>query len=120
MKRLLVAAMLVLAGCGTGPAAGQGAHGYRLVVEKLGGTQVSIVQVDTAAMPGFIGNLIGKPADTAYTKATAADPSTVTVAVVNAAGVSQLATRNSAGVPPPSPSRSPTMFGTLKSVNSVL
>jgi LCP family protein required for cell wall assembly len=62
------------------------------------GTQVSIVQVDTAAMPGFIGNLIGKPADTAYTKATAADPSTVTVAVVNAAGVSQLATRNSAAL----------------------
>jgi DNA-binding beta-propeller fold protein YncE len=43
VKRLLVVAMLVLAGCGTGPAAGQGAHGptanlpagqgYRLFVE---------------------------------------------------------------------------------------
>src|ERR1700674_5437682 len=43
MKRLLVAAMLVLAGCGTGPAAGQNAHDYRLVVEKVGGNQVSIV-----------------------------------------------------------------------------
>jgi hypothetical protein len=55
MKRLLVAAMLVLAGCGTGPAAGQGAHGYRLVVEKLGGTQVSIVTTSSATpitLPG--------------------------------------------------------------------
>jgi hypothetical protein len=55
MKRLLVAAMLVLAGCGTGPAAGQNAHDYRLVVEKLGGNQVSIVTTSAptpVSLPG--------------------------------------------------------------------
>jgi hypothetical protein len=49
MKKLLVAAMLVLAGCGTGPATGQGTHGYRLFVEKMGGAEVSIV---TTTAPG--------------------------------------------------------------------
>jgi hypothetical protein len=55
MKRLLVAAMLVLAGCGTGPAAGQDGHDYRLVVEKLGGTGVSIVTTSAptpVSLPG--------------------------------------------------------------------
>jgi hypothetical protein len=55
MKRLLVAAMLVLAGCGTGPAAGQSAHEYRLVVEKLGGNGVSIVTTSAptpVSLPG--------------------------------------------------------------------
>ena len=37
MRKLLVATMLVLAGCGTGPAAGQNAHAYRLYVEGLAG-----------------------------------------------------------------------------------
>jgi hypothetical protein len=41
MRKLLLATMLVLAGCGTGPAAGQNAHGYRLYVEGLNnGVQV--------------------------------------------------------------------------------
>jgi hypothetical protein len=43
MKRLLVAAMLLLAGCGTGPTADQSAQSYRLFVEKMGGNGVSIV-----------------------------------------------------------------------------
>jgi hypothetical protein len=55
MKRLLVAAMLVLAGCGTGPAADQNGHDYRLFVETLGGGRVSIVTTSAAAsisLPG--------------------------------------------------------------------
>jgi hypothetical protein len=55
MKRLFVAAMLVLAGCGTGPAADQNGHDYRLFVETLGGGRVSIVTTSAAAsisLPG--------------------------------------------------------------------
>lgn len=59
------------------------------------GNQVSIVQVDTAGMPAFIGKVIGQPVDSAYTKATPADPATVTVTVLNGAGVARLATLNS-------------------------
>ncbi len=55
MKKLLVAALLALAGCGTGPAAGQSGHDYRLLVEKLGGAEVSIVTTSSAtsiSLPG--------------------------------------------------------------------
>src|SRR6202011_90518 len=55
MKKLLVAAMLVLAGCGPGPAVGQDGHAYRLVVEKLGGPGVSIVTTSAptpVSLPG--------------------------------------------------------------------
>ena len=55
MKRLLVAAMLVLAGCGTGPAAGQGAHGYRVFVERMGSTELTIVTTSAptpVSLPG--------------------------------------------------------------------
>ncbi|MEO8908236.1 MAG: LCP family protein [Microbacteriaceae bacterium] len=45
------------------------------------GTDVSIVQVDTAAMPAFIRTIMGTP--DAYTKATAASPSSVSVTVLN-------------------------------------
>ena len=48
MRKLLVAAMLVLAGCGTGPAAGQSAHAYRLYVEGLDGG-VLVVTTSQAA-----------------------------------------------------------------------
>jgi hypothetical protein len=48
MRKLLVATMLVLAGCGTGPAAGQNAHAYRLYVEGLGGG-VEVVTTSPAA-----------------------------------------------------------------------
>lgn len=59
------------------------------------GNQVSIVQVDTAGMPAFIGKLIGQPTSSPYTKASPADPATVTVNVLNGAGIANLATRNS-------------------------
>ncbi|WP_223691940.1 LCP family protein [Leifsonia poae] len=45
------------------------------------GTDVSIVQVDTAAMPAFIQSVIGNPGP--YEKATAAKPADVTVTVLN-------------------------------------
>jgi len=45
------------------------------------GSDVSIVQVDTAGMPAFIQSVIGEP--DAYTKATAATPAKVTVTVLN-------------------------------------
>ncbi|HWU48092.1 MAG TPA: LCP family protein [Humibacter sp.] len=54
------------------------------------GTPVSIVQVDTAAMPAFITKLIGEPS--AYTKAQPASPAHVTVTVLNGSGVEGAAT----------------------------
>ena len=48
---------------------------------NVNGTPVSIVEVDTAGMPAFIGGLIGGP--TAYETATAAAPGDVTVSVLN-------------------------------------
>jgi LCP family protein required for cell wall assembly len=64
------------------------------------GTDVSIVKVDTAAMPAFIQSVIGEP--DAYTKAKAAAVSTVTVTVLNGgdsngAATAATATLNSAG-----------------------
>jgi hypothetical protein len=50
MRKLLVATMLVLAGCGSGPAAGQNAHAYRLYVEGLG----SGVEVVTTSPTGRV------------------------------------------------------------------
>jgi LCP family protein required for cell wall assembly len=49
------------------------------------GSAVSIVEIDFAAMPVFIQDLIGAPA--AYTDTPAAAPSTVTVTVANGSGV---------------------------------
>ena len=54
------------------------------------GQAVSIVEVDFAALPGFIARVIGP--STAYTKATAAAASSVTVKVVNATGRNLAAT----------------------------
>ena len=48
---------------------------------SVGGSSLSIVEVDTAAMPAFIEDLIGGPS--AYEEATAAAPAEVTVAVLN-------------------------------------
>ena len=48
---------------------------------NVGGTAVSIVEVDTASMPAFIEGLVGGP--TAYETATAAAPGDVTVTVLN-------------------------------------
>jgi LCP family protein required for cell wall assembly len=47
----------------------------------VGGSSLSIVEVDTAAIPAFIEDLIGGPS--AYETATAAAPGEVTVAVLN-------------------------------------
>jgi hypothetical protein len=55
MKRLLVVAMLVLAGCGTGTSADGQAHNYRLFVERMGGQGVSVVTTsaaDQVSLPG--------------------------------------------------------------------
>lgn len=51
----------------------------------VGGSALSIVEVDTAGMPAFVQGLVGQPA--AYTSATAAAPAGVTVTVLNGSGV---------------------------------
>lgn len=57
------------------------------------GVETSIVQVDRAAIPSFIGTVIGKGSGD-LSKVRPATPSTVTVNVLNGAGVYHLATRN--------------------------
>ena len=56
-----------------------------------GGTQVSIVQLDTATMPSFIAAIVGTPS--AYTHATASASADVTVTVLNGSGVSGAAAK---------------------------
>jgi LCP family protein required for cell wall assembly len=58
------------------------------------GAPVSIVEVDTAAMPGFIAQVIGQP--TAYMKAHAAAPASVAVTVLNGSGTARAATEATA------------------------
>ncbi len=58
------------------------------------GNDVSIVQVDSAAMPAFINSVIGNP--TAYDKASAAAPSTVSVTVLNGSSTDGAAASNAA------------------------
>jgi LCP family protein required for cell wall assembly len=58
----------------------------------VNGSAVSIVAVDTAAMPTFIADVIGRP--TAYQVAKSLTPSTVTVDVVNANGSTGVASLN--------------------------
>jgi hypothetical protein len=48
------------------------------------GNRVSVVEVDVAAIPAFIAHLTGQVS--AYEKATAADPKSVTVRVINGSG----------------------------------
>ncbi len=60
------------------------------------GIQTSIVQVDTAAIPGFIRTLRGQPADPRLAAATPANPALVTVDVLNGTGTARLAARNAA------------------------
>ncbi len=59
------------------------------------GVETSIVQVNTKAIPAFISQLQGKD-DDAYRKATAAQPGSVTVDVLNGTDTVRLATRNAA------------------------
>nr|WP_281371614.1 LCP family protein [Petropleomorpha daqingensis] len=58
-------------------------------IRDSSGANVSIVAVDTAALPAFITRIVGEPS--AYTDATAAVPSSVTVWVVNGTGQAGLA-----------------------------
>jgi LCP family protein required for cell wall assembly len=58
------------------------------------GVETSIVQVDTAAMPGFIRQLQGKDADPDLSGAKAAAPSSVTVDVLNGTSTVGLAGKN--------------------------
>jgi LCP family protein required for cell wall assembly len=57
---------------------------------EVDGDEVSIVEVDTAAMPAFIQSLIGTP--TAYDDATAAKPADTTVTVLNGGSANGAAT----------------------------
>jgi len=52
---------------------------------KVGGSSLSIVQVDTVGLPAFVQGLVGEPEE--YTKATAAEPAATTVTVRNGSGV---------------------------------
>jgi LCP family protein required for cell wall assembly len=58
------------------------------------GVLTSIVQVNGAAIPGFIRTLEGKAADPALAGAVAAAPATVTLDVLNGTGIVGLAARN--------------------------
>jgi LCP family protein required for cell wall assembly len=58
----------------------------------VGGTDVSIVAVDWAALPGFIASVIGLPP--AYTSAVTVSPNTVTATVLNGSGTDRAATTN--------------------------
>jgi len=51
----------------------------------VGGSALSIVQVDTVGLPAFVQGLVGQPEE--YTKATAAEPAATTVTVLNGSGV---------------------------------
>jgi LCP family protein required for cell wall assembly len=61
---------------------------------REGGQDVSIVAVDSVALPAFFASLDGVPA--AYARATAADPSAAPVRVVNGTGTSGLASTDGA------------------------
>jgi LCP family protein required for cell wall assembly len=58
------------------------------------GVATSIVGVDSAAMPGFVNRLQGKPADPALAGARPAVPAEVTLDVLNGTAISRLAGRN--------------------------
>lgn len=59
------------------------------------GVETSVVTVDTAAMPGFINRLQGKPADPALAGAAPAAPASVTLDILNGTATARLAARNS-------------------------
>src|SRR5262249_28662181 len=58
----------------------------------------SVVGIDTAALPGFIATLLGKPADSRLAAASAATPDSVTLDVLNGTDISGLAGRNAAAL----------------------
>jgi len=65
-------------------------------ITDAAGDDVSIVAVDTTALPAFIAGIVGEPA--AYHAATAAAPSSVPVAVVNGTDAQGLATTQAAAL----------------------
>ncbi|MFF1634568.1 LCP family protein [Leifsonia sp. NPDC058248] len=80
------------------------------------GSDLSIVQVDTAAMPAFIQKVVGQPS--AYEKATASKPADVTVTVLNGgsadgAATTASATLHSAGFKTAAPGNASTRATTL-------
>jgi LCP family protein required for cell wall assembly len=60
------------------------------------GNRVDVVAIDSAAVPSFIAQVLGRPDP--YTQATAAAPDTVTVHVINGTGRPGLAASNSAAL----------------------
>jgi LCP family protein required for cell wall assembly len=60
------------------------------------GVETAIVQLDTAAIPGFIRTVQGKVADPDLAQAQPAAPPTVTVDVLNGTSIAGLAARNAA------------------------
>jgi LCP family protein required for cell wall assembly len=65
-------------------------------ITDAAGDPVSIVSIDTAALPAFFAELTGEPS--AYTGATAAAPAGVGVDVVNGTGTAGLATSSAAAL----------------------
>jgi len=65
---------------------------------QINGQTQNVVVVDAAAMPSFIGKLIGNDPGTALSRAKAADPSTVTVQVVNDTNSNGLEKTNAAAL----------------------
>jgi LCP family protein required for cell wall assembly len=62
----------------------------------VNGTPVSIVQIDTAAMPAFINSVIGTPSESAYSKAKASPVKDVKVTVLNGSDTDGIAATNTA------------------------
>ncbi len=62
------------------------------------GIETSIVAIDAAAMPGFINQLQGKPADPGLATAPAGNPASVTLDVLNGTVIAGLAGRNAAAL----------------------
>ena len=76
-------------------------------ITDAAGNRVSIVQLDTAAIPGFIGSLVNgqtgtsaaaAPSSASSSPAPTVEPSTVTVQVINATGRTGLAASNTAAL----------------------
>jgi LCP family protein required for cell wall assembly len=65
-------------------------------ITDAAGNRVNVVQIDTAAVPSFIAQVLGRPDP--YTQATPAAPHTVTVHVINGSGRPGLAANNAAAL----------------------
>jgi LCP family protein required for cell wall assembly len=84
-------------------------------ITDAAGSRVAVVQIDTAAVPSFIAQVLGQP--DSYTQAKAAAPDTVTVQVINGTGRPGLAASSSAaltklGFHVDAPSNGPTQAAT--------